>query len=182
MVKFKQVILPSVLALSLLVPGAAFAHDGGKAGGKLKGHSGKPAISAPQHHKGGKGDKGGPGHKGGMSVQKQTLFTLLAEKYSADTVKDWEAVIAEGEKLRADIKSLVAANPGVKKSLKPQHSEDLKAKLEAHKAVREAFAAALKAKDADKIKSSLASILTQLKERNALMASKLAELQSATAK
>jgi hypothetical protein len=117
-----------------------------------------------------------------MSLEQQTLFTLLAEKYSADTVKDWEAVIAEGEKLRADIKTIADANPDLKKSLKPKHTEDLKAKMEAHKAVREAFAAALKAKDADKIKSSLASILSQLKERNGLMATKLAELQKATAK
>jgi hypothetical protein len=199
MKKFLKVMLATVLVLSLFAPVSAFAHGGGK--GKLKSHGkphmgqmkkpevkpGKPAPKhAPKHapkftpHH---GPKGGSmfGGKGKMPIMKQTLFTLLAEKYSPDTLAAWEATIATGEKTRADIQAIVKANPELRKSLKPQHTEDLKAKMEAHKETRAAFEAALKAKDAEKIKASLATILARLQDRNKLMASKLTALQKAVA-
>jgi hypothetical protein len=199
MKKFVKVMLATVLVLSLLAPMSAFAHGGDR--GKLKSH-GKPQMSQSKNHKAhfgkpaqkpgqkpghaipGKGaPKMGPafGGKGKMSVMKQTLFTLLVEKYSADTLSAWETTIAEAEKTRADIQAIVKANPELKKSLKTQHTEDLKAKMEEQKTTRDAFEAALKAKDAEKIKASLASILSKLQDRNKLMASKLTALQKAVA-
>ena len=176
MKKFLKVMLVTVLVLSLLAPVSAFAHGGGK--GKMKSH-GKSHMGQMKKP----GPKGGPmfAGKGKMPIMKQTLFTLLAEKYNPDTLAAWEATIAEGEKTRADIHAIVKANPELRKSLKPQHTEDLKAKMEEHKQTRAAFEAALKAKDAEKIKASLATILAKLQDRNKLMAAKLTALQKAVA-
>ncbi len=194
--KWSKVILPTVLAIAMVAPISAYAHNGGKPG-QQRGHGkpslaqqtmAKPAHNKPQdcqktNHKHGhrKGLVNSPIGKGKMNEMKKTFFTLLVEKYSPETLADWQTTIAESEKLHTEIKAIIKANPELKATLKPQHTDDLKAKMEENKTIRTEFQAAVKAQDAAKIKSSLASILTKIKARNTVLATKLVELQKAVA-
>jgi hypothetical protein len=192
MISMKKIAIPVLLVVALLTPSTAFAHDRGKFSGKDVGKSlqshGKAPYGAP-HSKGIGGPTGpdshsshegkGRGPEKGLSIIQQTLFLLLAEKYSSDSSADWEATIAEHNKLREEIGTLIKANPKFRKAVKPVHTEDMKTKMEADKKIRADFAAAIKAKDSEKIKSSLAAILTQIKDRNKMLAEKLAALKKA---
>jgi hypothetical protein len=173
MMKFTKVVLPTVLAISMIATVSVFAH-GGKGGQRGIAPQKKPAVTQKHNHR-------HHGKKGTMSIKKQTFFTLLVEKYSPETLSAWATTIAESQTLHDSIKSIVTANPELKKTLKSQHTVDLKTKLEETKAIRSEFDAALKAKDAEKTKVSLSKILIQLQNRNQVLATKLAELQKAVA-
>jgi hypothetical protein len=193
MLSIKKIAIPVLLVVALLTPSPAFAYDGGKSKGKDVGKSlqshGKASFGmhppkGPGPRPEAPGAPGAPKGKGhgpekGLSFMQQTLFLLLAEKYSSDTSANWETTIAEHNKLREEIGAFIKANPKLRRAVKPIHTEDMKTKMEADKKIRADFAAAIKAKDGEKIKASLATILTQIQDRNKLLSEKLAALKKA---
>ena len=164
----KKIVIPSVLAISMLASVPAFAGIQ-----KPMLHK-KPLIQQNHLHKAQIG-------KGKYMLMKRTFFTNLVEKYSPETLDAWKATMDEAAKTRTAIIEIVKANPALKATLMPQHTEDLQAVLEAKKETAAAFHAALKSGEAEQIKAALANNLLKLQERNRLMAAKLVALQSSTA-
>ncbi len=119
-----------------------------------------------------------PMHNGKhQPVMQQTLFLLLAEKYSPQSLTDWRSTIATHNHLRAQIQQLARANPRLAKSLRPQHTEDLKVKLETDMNIRKQFQQAVISKNQVAIQYSLASVLKQLEDRNKLLSARLVAMR-----
>jgi hypothetical protein len=186
MKRLSRYIAMLTLVFVAVVPVSALAYDDkgrGKMSDQLKIH-GKPGMKPNHgHHQPPAfpmpGERSNKHSHQGNGLLQQTLFVLLAEKYSPYLVNDWKTTIAAHNSLRTQLQNVVKAKPRLANSLRLQHTEDLKTKLEQDSGVRKKLQLAIDSKNTKSIQKSLVSFLDQLKERNKLIAARLAALKKA---
>lgn len=180
---FKKMIIPSVLAVALIVPVTAYA-----AASSETQSAPNPITNQAQIRQLKDDPAKGYGHRGHHfskrcfmldgGVHQQMYLTLLAEKYAPETSANWQPVLAERNRLQEEFKALFKSNPsGWKKSMRAKSKEEMIAKRQKQMEVYNNFEAAIKSKDAAKIKTAMSILLENFKKHNVKMAEKLVELK-----
>ncbi|WP_289136911.1 hypothetical protein [uncultured Brevibacillus sp.] len=114
-------------------------------------------------------------------AHQKMYMTLLAEKYTPNSVGEWQAAFKERERLMNELEAARSANsddPKEKKMDEQGKNDDndaRRARMEQYKQTREEFNAAIESGDAAKIKETLPKMLEQLKSKNERLAQKLKE-------
>lgn len=129
------------------------------------------------------GDKGDKMHFGKSGWAHHEMYlTLLVERYAPETSAEWNAVFAERNRLKEELKALYDAQPDRKKKdmkeEKKKRKED--SKDEHAKKMRESFDRfneAVQSRDEAKIRAALQEQLEMMKEHNTRLANRIAELK-----
>jgi murein L,D-transpeptidase YcbB/YkuD len=138
-----------------------------------------------QGHGFGKGHHKGHGKGGGLlgdHAHMEEYITLLSSKYAADLTDDWEKAFAARAPIVTELKALHDSGVKPDKSALKDNltAAERKAKMEAKKALHDAFRAAVQKKDAVAIKASLTNMLKDYQDETKQLADMLAKLKAAS--
>jgi len=111
-----------------------------------------------------------------MGTHRQMYLTLLAEKYTPESVEEWKAAIAERERLMEKWKAHKKAGKGVKPT--EEDREAFRQFLQQFKQTHEEFDAAIESGDASKIKAVLPKLLKEVQTVNQHLANKLEQTKN----
>jgi hypothetical protein len=133
----------------------------------------------------GKGHKKGHGMGGGLlgdQAHMEEYITLLSAKYAADLTDDWEKAFAARAPIVTELKALHDSGVKPDKSALKDNltAAERKAKIEAKKALHEAFRTAVQKKDAVAIKATLTNMLKDYQDETKQLADTLAKLKAAS--
>ncbi|MFY0544753.1 hypothetical protein [Brevibacillus sp. H7] len=168
-------LLATTLALGLAIPAAAYAMEDWMTS-TASSSNGKPFI---QH----KGDLHRKDHKKaklrhGLSLgtHRQMYLTLLAEKYTPESVDKWEAAFAERERLMTEWKARKSdEKTDPKKQQKREEFKQFREFLKQFRQVHDEFDAAIESGDEAKIKAVMPKLLAETETINQHLAKKLEE-------
>ena len=115
-------------------------------------------------------------------VHRQYYFTLLSDKYTPESTKEWKEVFAERERLMKEIKMLhgevgKTARSGRTEEEKQARREEMKNRHEQKAALYEEFTEAVRSQDQTKIKAVLPKLLEQTKQVNKHIAERIAAMK-----
>ncbi|USG66847.1 hypothetical protein NDK47_05980 [Brevibacillus ruminantium] len=131
-----------------------------------------------EHHQGHEGSHKYKGHLPFKGVHRQMYMTLLAEKYTPESVNEWKAALAEQKRLKDAYRAQrenKKENPAQKPEQRTQQMESWRALKEKHREIHKEFHAAIESGDAAKIKEVMPKLLAEVKEVNTHLAKKLGE-------
>jgi len=169
---WKRGIVAVILGVSMALPGVVQAATNSA-------HSYSTDNVKPLHRD--HGDHAKKFHGMHSGAHQKMYMTLLAEKYTPNSVGEWQAAFKERERLMNELEAARSANsddPKEKKMDEQGKNDDndaRRARMEQYKQTREEFNAAIESGDAAKIKETLPKMLEQLKSKNERLAQKLKE-------
>ncbi|MEJ8545940.1 hypothetical protein [Brevibacillus borstelensis] len=166
---WKSKLLATALAIGMALPTAALALESRP--------DGMAGQSRQQQEHGDHGGGHGEHHKmkrlhSHMGVHRQMYMTLLAEKYTPESAKEWKAALSERERL----KEAYRAQKAEQQTEAGEHQEQKEAMhllKEKYRDTHKEFHAAIESGNAAKIKSVLPKLLAEVKEGNEILAKKL---------
>ncbi|GGG09143.1 hypothetical protein [Paenibacillus abyssi] len=183
---WKKSILPAALALTLISPAAAYAASTSPSARtsqdtittSSQAVAGQVRTSDPS--RGHRIHKRHDGAMMGANVHHQTYIKLLVEKYAPETMKDWEPVLAESQRLHEELRSIRSSRTkGIEHKWKDDvFSKEMKKQRKHHMEIYKQFTEAIKSEDAGKIKGALADLLVVCKQRNGHLTKILEQLKA----
>jgi|GEM_PF-3437776 len=122
------------------------------------------------------------GRELGGVAQYETYLKQLVDKYAPETAKDWEPVLRDATRLRAELRQAMHdMPPDVRQQWHEQHAAKKDPQWQAKRAkaaqTRSAFDAALQSGDRVQISASLREMLQLCRQQNEWMSARLQELK-----
>lgn len=175
MKNWKKHLLATTLVLSMAVPAAVHAENA--ASHTWKSIAGAKLQDAGQHKEGKHFGEHKFHHGMKYNVHRQMYLTLLAEKYTPESVDQWKAVFAERARLVEELKALSGMSKEKEEKAGNRQTNEKKAEFiairEKMKQNREEFNGAIASGDAAKIKAVLPKLLEEMQASNKRLADKL---------
>ncbi|MGD8192101.1 hypothetical protein ACQCN2_19195 [Brevibacillus ginsengisoli] len=173
MIKWKNICIAASLSAVLLVPTIALANE---------------TYDLGHFHRDRGGDQMRVKHASIMldRIHRQTYFTLLSEKYTPESTKQWREVFAERERLIKEMKSLqngaektgqISRTEEEQQEHQQEHREEMKMRHTEKMALYEEFTEAVRSQDQLKIKAVMPKMLEQSRQMNKQFAERIAAMK-----